>query len=345
MNILNSNNNITGINELINNTENINLEKIEKEILDGTNILDTKSNIDPSEEYKKELNKLMNNANNKVEKNNNYEIEDKNKYIQENSLIYKENNNTNKYYNNFNYKNKENYNEEDNISKKEDSDNEEVLPYKRKQYYSTDKNMIKLTNEEKRQDHISNVIHNLGDMKYDDFNIEKEQEEDDKIILLEQIDMLKQILEDDGIDISRVPEVYTDSNIKDIKNVAKILKIKNDRNRLSSLAEEGILLIAAGLEFMFDGRKDYFGYRPDLIGWSETVKIKLRRLKFETSTIVSNVVKKRNMTPGTRLVLELIPSMFLYNRSRKQLNKEDVDDKIVSDEKYKRAISELNNIN
>ena len=37
------------------------------------------------------------------------------------------------------------------------------------------------------------------------------------------------------------------------------LKLKNDRNRLCSLAEEGILLMAAVIEYVFDGEKEYFG--------------------------------------------------------------------------------------
>lgn len=332
MNNFDNNQNILGITKLVNNDdENVNLDELEKELIKGTDMLEDESEIDYEGEYAKEMDNLLKKINDKSDNFDNFddkkdefnfEKDDKSeKYsddeeMKTNNIIKRENRYDNIYNND--------------ISKN-------VV------YRSNDKNYIRMTNEEKRQGHIHNVINTMGEDEYGNFNIEKEQEEDDKLILLEQIDMLRQILEDDGINVSRVPEVNIDSNIKDIKNISRILKIKNDRNRLSSLAEEGILLLAAGLEFLFDGEKEYFGFKPDLIGWSETVKIKLRRLKFETSNIVGNVVKNRNMPPGARLVLELVPSMLLYSKSRNTAKKA-YKKEIVNDENYKKAISQLNNI-
>jgi hypothetical protein len=196
------------------------------------------------------------------------------------------------------------------------------------------------TDEELQQTRIRSIIG--GSQNFEEFSLDKEQEEDDKLVLLEQIDMLKQILTDDGINVSTVAQVNINSSIKDIKNVSRILKLKNDRNRLSSLTEEGILLIAAGMEFFFDGQTTYFGTKPDLVGWSDTVKIKLRRLKFETSSIVCTSLRSSNIGSGMRIALELIPSMILYSRLKSQ-NKSGIDNS-RADEKYKKAINELNNI-
>jgi len=157
---------------------------------------------------------------------------------------------------------------------------------------------------------------------------------------LEQIDMLKITLDDDGVDVSGVPQITKTSSMKDVHNVYKILRLKNDRNRYCSFAEELILSGAYGMEYLFDGKKDWFSKRPDLTGWSSTVKVKLRRMRFETSTFVQEVMQEYNMSAGMRLALELLPSMFLYSRNRRLSQ----DDNLVSDADYKNAISKLNSM-
>lgn len=205
--------------------------------------------------------------------------------------------------------------------------------------YNSDPQLKHMTNEEKRQSHISQVLGDIDDKELE--CIDKEREEDTKTSLLEQIDMLRMTLDDDGIDISGVPVVSKNHSLNDIQNVYKILRLKNDRNRYCSFAEELILAGAYGLESLFDGEKVWFGsYRPDLVGWSSTVKVKLRRMRYETSTFVGEIMENYQMSAGMRLVLELLPSVFLYSRSRKLA----VNDNFATDKDYKEAISQLNNL-
>jgi hypothetical protein len=205
--------------------------------------------------------------------------------------------------------------------------------------YNSDPQLKHMTNEEKRQSHISQVLGDIDDKELE--CIDKEREEDTKTSILEQIDMLRMTLDDDGIDISGVPVVSKNHSINDIQNVYKILRLKNDRNRYCSFAEELILAGAYGLESLFDGEKVWFGsYRPDLVGWSSTVKVKLRRMRYETSTFVGEIMENYQMSAGMRLVLELLPSIFLYSRSRKLA----VNDNFATDKDYKEAISQLNNL-
>jgi hypothetical protein len=196
-----------------------------------------------------------------------------------------------------------------------------------------------MTQEETKQNKINQVLRGIGDNELE-FNIEKEKEEDDKASLLEQIDMLKITLEDDGVDILGVPSLNKQSTMKDVQNVYKILRLKNDRNRYCSFAEELILAGAYGLEYIFDGKKLWFGRTPDLTDWSSTIKVKLRRMRYETSTFVQEIMQEYNMSAGMRLALELIPSMFLYSRNRRLAQ----DDNLVSDDEYKNAIGKLNSM-
>lgn len=195
-----------------------------------------------------------------------------------------------------------------------------------------------MTLEQKKQNYVDNVLRDIHDDKDLEFDIDKEREEDDKNSLLEQIDMLRITLEDDGVDLSNIPKIGKNNTFSEIQNIYKILKLKNDRNRYCSFAEELILSGAYGLEFLFDGEKEWFGRRPDLVGWSNTCRLKLRRCRFQTSTLVKEFMQEYNMSPAMQLMIELIPSMFLYSRQKKLAN----NDNIASDSKFNEAISNLN---
>lgn len=201
-----------------------------------------------------------------------------------------------------------------------------------------DNQLKHITLEQKKQSHVDEVLRDINDDKDLEFDIDREKEEDDKNALLEQIDMLMMTLIDDGVNLDNIPRVSKSNSMSDIQNVYKILRLKVDRNRYCSFAEELILAAAYGLEHIFDGKKEYFGRRPDLTGWNSSVKIKLRRCRFQTSTLVKEIMQEYNMSAGMQLLLELIPSMFLYSRQRSLANH----DSFAQDMKYNEAISNLN---
>ncbi len=194
-----------------------------------------------------------------------------------------------------------------------------------------------MTMEQKKQNHVDAVFKDFDEDKELEFDIDKEQERDDKNSLLEQIDTLRSTLVDDGIDIDSIPNVTRNDSIADIQNVYKILVLKNDRNRYCSFAEELILSAALGMEFLFDGKKDWFGRNPDLTGWSSTVRVKLRRMRYTTSTFVQEIMQEYHLSSGMRLALELIPSMILYTK-QKNIAK---NNSVVDDQDYNNAMNNL----
>jgi hypothetical protein len=226
----------------------------------------------------------------------------------------------------------------------DDDDNEEIHQEKVDYNYTDmdDKQLHTMTLEQKKQNYVNEALHDIDNADNEDLeiDIDQEREEDDKIALLEQIDQLRDSLEDDNVNLSNVPLVTKSNSISDIKNIYKILMLKNDRNRYCSFAEELILSGAYGIEYLFDGKKEWLGRKPDLVGWSNTVKIKLRRCRFQTSSLVKEMMSSYNMGPAWQLALEVIPSMFLYSRSKKLANNDS-----ISDDKYDDAISALNNQN
>ena len=117
--------------------------------------------------------------------------------------------------------------------------------------------------------------------------------------------------------MDKIPKVDYNTNLEQIEYVAKLLMLKANRNRYATLGEEFILALANGLEILCNGERQILGVKPDLQGYSDVVKVKLRRLRNETSQVVGNVVEKYEISPITTLLIELIPSLFLHSKRRK----------------------------
>jgi hypothetical protein len=147
--------------------------------------------------------------------------------------------------------------------------------------------------------------------------ISKEKENEEISALLGDIGELKHELEQDEVDISDVPAVTKDSTKDEVKSVYNILKRRYERRRLNSLGNEGIIAIAQGLEYIFDGERKIGPYKPDLTNWNNTVRTKLRKMRYETSNVVGVVLDKLDVGSAGRIAIELVPSAFLHSKMRK----------------------------
>jgi len=149
-------------------------------------------------------------------------------------------------------------------------------------------------------------------------NVDKENEEENKTMMLEDIDELWAELQDDDVDLSRIPKVNQDSPLDDVAQVQKILRMKYDRRRYTTFGTEFILAGVHGLEYLFDGKRKWGPYQPDLTNWHNTVRTKLRRMRYETSMIVADAMSTWNVGAFTRVMIELVPSAFLHSRMRSE---------------------------
>jgi len=197
------------------------------------------------------------------------------------------------------------------------------------------------TEDQQRQKNIDQFMDNIEDEDGEVYDMETAELEDDKHRLLDRIDTLRTILEEDDVDVSHIPEVDQESTYDEVKYVHRMLDIKNDSRRCSSLAEEGVLMIAYALEDVFDGKRTFFGsFRPNLVGWHTTAQNKLRRMRYETSTIVSDTLKSHNVGHIGRIGLELIPSMIIYSK-RKQSASTEQD--LVDSKEFNDALRDIRN--
>jgi len=96
------------------------------------------------------------------------------------------------------------------------------------------------------------------------------------------------------------------------------------------------------MEELFNGENVWLGrYSPDLTGWHSQVQVKLRRMRHDTSTLVSGIMSDYNIGPGLRILLELVPSMFMYSKMRKQ---QFGSKKLYSEESLSDSMNKIRNI-
>jgi len=186
--------------------------------------------------------------------------------------------------------------------------------------FSSGNNFDIRTDEEERKSITQGVISDISNETSSKiFSLEKERREHEKGIKLEKIDELRKTLDSEKIDLTNVPKVNRTSSDEEIDYALKILILKNDRIRFHTVAEEVILLGAYALEEVFDGKREFFGkFRPNLVGWHTHVSSKLRRMRYDTSTLVSNVMSEYNIGSVGRIALELVPNAFMYSRKMKK---------------------------
>ena len=324
---LNDPRNIKGMADILVDDDDIDIDDIERSIITGTSQLKQNKPVDLAKEYDKELEQLSRQFNLGDIGGSNL-TDDADDLLKENIVD-----------------DQFNMNEDNNGDDGNDRDAQwsavQSRPTDGEKQWSlskpADPQLSRMTIEERKQTHINKVLSGIEKTDDDQNFIQEEEEEDEMARILEQVDLLKTNLEAEGVDLSRIPNVDANSSKKEAKAVLRILQIKNDRLRYCDMFEEGILAVAYGLEGVFDGKKEWFGNKIDLVGWPETVKVKLRRMRYDTSTFIGDVMKGYNIGSGWRIIFELLPSLFLYSRDRRLRN----NDNLISDDKYKDAIRDL----
>lgn len=208
---------------------------------------------------------------------------------------------------------------------------------------SQDPLYTKKTRDEHLQSSISRVMENVPNMNID---MEQEIEEERKNTLLEQIEALRDDLVELGVSVEGTQYyVSYDAPLKRIEEVHRRLTFKYNKLKYNSIAEEALVAGASLLEMIFNGKHEYFGARPDITGYSDVVKSKLKRIRVETSTAVSRFVAKNNIGVMPRLMMELLPSLITQSQRRKLQVGDSLNANVSSKKNSIRShISDLNNM-
>ncbi len=207
-------------------------------------------------------------------------------------------------------------------------------------YQSNDSYYMQKTREEEISSNINSVMKNVPNVE---LNMDQEIEDERKNHLLEQIEYLKDDLYELGVSIDRIPTVSHDSSLKSIDEVHKRLMFKYNKLKYNSIAEESIIAGATILETIFNGQHEYFGCRPDITGYGDIVKSKLKRIRFETSTAVSRFVKSNNIGVLPRILMELLPSLITQSQ-RRRIQANDTLNANINNASIRNHLTDLNNI-
>ena len=208
---------------------------------------------------------------------------------------------------------------------------------------SNDTYYMQKTRDDHLQSSISRVMEHVPKMNID---MEQEIEEERKNTLLEQIEALRDDLAELGVSVEgQQYYVSYEAPLKRIEEVHRRLTFKYNKLKYNSIAEEALVAGASLLEMIFNGRNSYFGTKPDITGYSDVVKSKLKRIRVETSTAVSKFVAKHDVGVVPRLMMELLPSLITQSQRRKL----QAGDSLNASVSYKKSsirshISDLNNM-
>ncbi len=199
------------------------------------------------------------------------------------------------------------------------------------------------TRDEHLQTSIGRVMQSVPKMNID---MEQEIEEERKNTLLEQIEALRDDLSELGISVEGSQYyVSYDAPLKRIEEVHRRLTFRFNKQRYNSIAEEALVAGASLLEMVFNGKHEYFGCKPDITGYSDVVKSKLKRIRVETSTAVSRFVARNNVGVVPRIMMELVPSLITQSQRRKLQVGDSLNATVASKKNSIRShISDLNNM-
>lgn len=177
-------------------------------------------------------------------------------------------------------------------------------------YYDVDKS---LSREQRASSQIKNLFSHMDINEYE----RVEDLEDNKFELLEEIHSLKESITEGGGRVDDIPEVTDEDSMEDIRKVYRKAKCRNNVQNYAETGGNLIMISAQALGKLFNGKRKVLGFQPNFSTWAEKcVRPKLRRIKPETTTMVSNAVEYFGISGGQRIVFELLPSLIVHGATQ-----------------------------
>ena len=187
--------------------------------------------------------------------------------------------------------------------------------------YGYGKSEVHMTEDEKRRAKLNSLVKGYGAQEADEyFSLDKEEEMDEKYRRIERISNMRDFLEEEPhpVDLSRIPMVDEENSLTEIKRVEGLLTHKYNRKKYADFGNQWIMIGVHAMEKVFDGKKKYLGYSPNLSGIHNEAYGKLRLSKHETATLVADLAKKWSIGPVTMFILDFIPFAISYSARQKE---------------------------
>ena len=174
-------------------------------------------------------------------------------------------------------------------------------------------------------------------------NAYEDELENKKIDLMDKISELRNILIKKQISIDNVPDITRESSYQEIVYAYKLLQVKNNRNLNINFTNDIIKIGTTLLEKICDGKKSYFGIKPNLVGYTKVVQYQLRDLNIESEQISGEIFNRQSTSPALKIAAAIIPGMFYYATSRSGMATDT--NEHIKKNNIDEAMSEIQNIN
>ena len=186
-------------------------------------------------------------------------------------------------------------------------------------------NVVDFTEEQKKVEKIETMFQSSPvDTKMQDI-LQDDADEDELIRLKENIEGLKQTLIEEQISYDNIAYVNDLTSVSKARKVERAMQVRLDNLRLREMIEEVALTLCSGVEEVCNGENEILGGKPDLRGYSNTLKLKLRRMRGKTTYAVSQVLQNSNMPWWLTLILDIGPSLFLFARDKQNMRRNMLD--------------------
>lgn len=158
---------------------------------------------------------------------------------------------------------------------------------------------------------------------------------EEKSRIIEQIKSITKEMESNGIHCEKY-ELSINMQAQELESILRALLNKHDSDRATDFFSE-VAAGAAGLvEEIFDGSRKIplLNIRPNYTGYTHTLQDKLLRMKYDISGVVNGGIKQLNISPLTRIGLELLPSFLMYPKMNSMYNNNDIRTQLIEIDRY-----------
>lgn len=151
-----------------------------------------------------------------------------------------------------------------------------------------DKYFNQITQEEMRKNVMSQIIPKTIDDPYMHI-IDQEQQENDKTGLLAQINSIIEVLESENVSGLEKYKVSENDSYDKIKKVHSVIMNLHLTRRYQEIFETGVTEFAGFIESTFDGKKEVLGYKPNMKNYMAVASNTMRKLRPQTMQIVNSM--------------------------------------------------------
>jgi len=195
-----------------------------------------------------------------------------------------------------------------------------------------DNNFRKLTDDQRKQNITDSVINDVvpnmdKESGNDDYeSAYKLRDDDRRAEMLKDISELRNLIGKSGHQVDDLPQVDSSADIRDIERCYQSHRKYYDDIKFSNTSDDWVKIFAFGLEYLFDGKKTYFGqFSPDLTDYYKTIQTKTRFMRYDLSRTISKFSRKNNIHWIGSAIFTLIPSMIVYSRQKNVEKKYDIE--------------------